>query len=95
LRRSNRFMREIERTGGLKPTPSILHRGPAQGLTRLLQDRGRPDDCRHMLSEYRSRLGRLDGATEVLPNPGMFPAMYVSQEAVLSLHADEGDAGEV
>ena len=37
-----------------------------------------------LLSATDRALGRLDGATEVLPNPDLFLAMYVRQEAVLS-----------
>ena len=36
------------------------------------------------LSAADRALGRLDGATEVLPNPDLFVAMYVRREAVLS-----------
>ena len=37
-----------------------------------------------LLSEADRALGRLDGATSVLPNPDLFVAMYVRQEAVYS-----------
>lgn len=37
-----------------------------------------------LLSKADRTLGRLDGATEILPNPNLFVAMYVRQEAVLS-----------
>ena len=36
------------------------------------------------LSDADRALGRLDGATAVLPNPDLFVAMYVKQEAVFS-----------
>lgn len=36
------------------------------------------------LSEADRGLGRLDGATSILPNPDLFVGMYVRQEAVLS-----------
>lgn len=52
----------------LPPTPPIKM---DQELVRLLSDADRA-------------LGRLDGATTVLPNPDLFVAMYVRQEAVLS-----------
>ncbi|PIQ63824.1 MAG: cell filamentation protein Fic [Bacteroidetes bacterium CG12_big_fil_rev_8_21_14_0_65_60_17] len=52
----------------LPPRPSIRM---DQGLTRLLSDADRV-------------LGRLDGVASVLPNPDLFVAMYVRQEAVLS-----------
>lgn len=38
----------------------------------------------HLLSEADRALGRLDGVATVLPNPDLFVAMYVRQEAVLS-----------
>lgn len=38
----------------------------------------------HLLSEADRSLGRLDGVASVLPNPNLFVAMYVRQEAVLS-----------
>jgi Fic family protein len=37
-----------------------------------------------LLSDADRALGRLDGATTVLPNPELFVAMYVRQEAVFS-----------
>lgn len=37
-----------------------------------------------LLSKADRALGRLDGSTEVLPNPDLFVAMFVRQEAVLS-----------
>jgi Fic family protein len=41
-------------------------------------------DLQALLSEADRSLGRLDGATEVLPNPDLFVSMFVRQEAVLS-----------
>ncbi len=38
----------------------------------------------NLLSAADHALGRLDGVTSVLPNPDLFVAMYVRQEAVLS-----------
>jgi len=52
----------------LPPEPPIQVDGE---LTRLLSDADRA-------------LGRLDGVASVLPNPNLFVAMYVRQEAVLS-----------
>jgi Fic family protein len=52
----------------LPPVPPIKMDGE---LTRLLSD---PDRV----------LGRLDGVTSILPNPGLFVAMYVKQETVFS-----------
>jgi Fic family protein len=37
-----------------------------------------------LLSNADRKLGRLDGITQVLPNPELFVAMYVKKEAVLS-----------
>ena len=37
-----------------------------------------------LLSEADRNLGRLDGITQILPNPELFVAMYVKKEAVLS-----------
>lgn len=37
-----------------------------------------------LLSQADRALGRLDGTTEILPNPDLFVAMYVRKEAVLS-----------
>src|SRR5258708_18199107 len=37
-----------------------------------------------LLSEADRALGRLDGVATVMPNPDLFVAMYVRQEAVLS-----------
>lgn len=38
----------------------------------------------NLLSRADVELGRLDGVTSILPNPDLFVAMYVRQEAVLS-----------
>lgn len=38
----------------------------------------------HLLSQADRALGRLDGATDALPNPNLFVFMYVRKEAVLS-----------
>jgi len=37
-----------------------------------------------LLSDADRKLGRLDGITQILPNPDLFVAMYVQKEAVLS-----------
>src|SRR5260370_28368097 len=37
-----------------------------------------------LLSDADRALGRLDGATSILPNPNLFVAMYVRHEACLS-----------
>jgi Fic family protein len=41
-------------------------------------------EIQRLLSDADRALGRLDGITTVLPNPDLFVAMYVRQEAVLS-----------
>ncbi|HEX6555846.1 MAG TPA: Fic family protein [Ktedonobacteraceae bacterium] len=42
------------------------------------------DEMIQLLSQADRALGRLDGASEILPNVDLFVAMYVSKEAVLS-----------
>ena len=42
------------------------------------------DEIQSLLSEAGLKLGRLDGITQILPNPGLFVAMYVKKEAILS-----------
>ena len=42
------------------------------------------DEMWTLLSRADRALGRLDGVTSILPNPDLFVAMYVRQEAVLS-----------
>jgi len=42
------------------------------------------DEMCTLLSQADRALGQLDGSTEVLPNPDLFVAMYVRQEALLS-----------
>lgn len=42
------------------------------------------DELQLLLSDADRALGRLDGATETLPNPDLFVFMYVRKEAVLS-----------
>ena len=42
------------------------------------------DELRLLLSKADAALARLDGVTEVLPNPDIFVAMYVKKEALLS-----------
>lgn len=41
-------------------------------------------EMQYLLSQADRRLGRLDGITQILPNPELFVAMYVRKEAVLS-----------
>ena len=71
--RSGRFVKQLEGytafiSSPLPPKPNIKMDAE---LTRLL-------------SKADRSLGRLDGATSILPNPDLFVAMYVRQEAVLS-----------
>ena len=42
------------------------------------------DELLSLLSNADRELGRLDGATEILPNPDLFVLMYIRKEAVLS-----------
>lgn len=42
------------------------------------------DELMTLLSMADRKLGRLDGITQILPNPQLFVAMYVKKEAVLS-----------
>lgn len=48
------------------------------------QDLAYDGELRRLLSHADQALGRLDVVTDVLPNPDLFVAMYVRQEAVLS-----------
>lgn len=41
-------------------------------------------ELQNLLSQADRKLGRLDGITQILPNPELFVAMYVKKEAVLS-----------
>lgn len=71
--RAGRYIKQIEGYSAfipapLPPVPPIKMNGD---LTRLLSDADRA-------------LGRLDGVTSILPNPNLFVAMYVKQEAVFS-----------
>ncbi len=45
------------------------------------------DEMLQLLSRADIALGRLDGASEILPNSDLFVAMYVSKEALLSSQA--------
>ncbi|MCW2973942.1 MAG: Filamentation induced by cAMP protein Fic [Thermoleophilia bacterium] len=61
--------------GGRAFSPHPLPPHPPIEITSELQA---------LLSEADRSLGRLDGATEILPNPDLFVSMFVRQEAVLS-----------
>lgn len=41
-------------------------------------------ELQELLSQADRKLGRLDGITEIIPNPDLFIAMYVKKEALLS-----------
>ena len=73
--RSGQFIKQVQGYTAFIPAP--LPPNPPinmdSELTRLLSDADRS-------------LGRLDGATSILPNPNLFVAMYVRKEAVLSSH---------
>jgi Fic family protein len=66
-------------------------RQAAEGYAAFIPARLPPDPpiaidgtLRTLLSEANLALGRLDGVIGILPNPDLFVAMYVRQEAVLS-----------
>lgn len=71
--RAGRFVRQLE--GYQAFQPAILPPDPDIVLDAELQK---------LLSAADRALGRLDGASELLPNPDLFVAMYVQHEAVLS-----------
>ena len=52
-------------------------------------------EMQELLSEADSKLGRLDGITQILPNPELFVAMYVKKEAVLSAQIEGTQASLV
>jgi Fic family protein len=70
---SERFVRQIAGYAAFVPAP--LPPEPPMVLDRELVG---------LLSEADRALGRLDGVSTILPNPDLFVAMYVRQEAVLS-----------
>lgn len=53
------------------------------------------DEMQGILSQADRKLGRLDGITQVLPNPELFVAMYVKKEAVLSAQIEGTQASLV
>ena len=71
--RAGRFIKSIMGYEAFVPT-SLPPAPPIQIDSEMLQ----------LLSLADSKLGRLDGITETLPNPELFVAMYVKKEAVLS-----------
>lgn len=71
--RAGRFVKQREGYEAFEPAPLP----PTPGLILDL-------DLVRLLSEADQKLARLDGVTSTLPNPDLFLAMYVRQEAVLS-----------
>src|SRR4029450_9345906 len=71
--RAGRYVKQVEGYRAFIPTP-LPPDPPLVMDTELIR----------LLSEADRSLGRLDGITSVLPNPDLFVAMYVRQEAVLS-----------
>lgn len=73
---NNRAGRFIQQPGGYKtfkpcsmfPTPQINY----------------DSEMMKLLSEADRKLGRLDGITQIVPNPELFVAMYIKKEALLS-----------
>ena len=73
MSRSGHFVKQVE--GYRAFLPALLP--PHPPLTIDL-------DLLRLLSDADQKLARLDGVTSTLPNPDLFVAMYVRQEAVLS-----------
>src|SRR5438874_1890454 len=73
MSRSGLFVKQVEGYRAFQPAPLP----PEPPLTLDL-------DLVRLLSEADQRMARLDGVTSTLPNPDLFVAMYVRQEAVLS-----------
>lgn len=71
--RSGQFIKQVE--GYTAFIPAALPPNPPINMDYELIS---------LLSDADRALGRLDGIVEVLPNPNLFVAMYVRQEAVLS-----------
>jgi len=71
--RVGRYIKQLEGYAAfiLAPLPPVPPINLGGRLMRLLSDSDRA-------------LGRLDGVTTILPNPNLFVAMYVKQEAVFS-----------
>jgi Fic family protein len=71
--RSGRFIRQQSDYTAFIPNP-LPPKPPIQIDNEMI----------YLLSAADRRLGRLDGITQILPNPDLFVAMYVKKEAVLS-----------
>jgi Fic family protein len=72
-RRAGTYIRQLEGYAAFVPAP-LPPDPPVKMDAELVR----------LLSDADRALGRLDGATSVLPNPDLFVAMYVKQEAVFS-----------
>jgi hypothetical protein len=72
--RSGEFVKQVEGYRAYHPAKLPPSDPPIQYETELIR----------LLTEADRSLGRLDGVTSILPNPDLFVAMYVKQEAVLS-----------
>src|SRR5205823_9881321 len=73
IMRSGRYVKQPEGYRAFIPAP-LPPDPPLLMDTQMLR----------LLSDADRSLGRLDGIGSVLPNPDLFVAMYVRQEAVLS-----------
>ena len=71
--RSGQFIKQVE--GYTAFIPATLPPNPPINMDYELI---------RLLSDADRALGRLDGVISILPNPNLFVAMYVRQEAVLS-----------
>ena len=71
---------------GRKAGEFVMQRGGYEAFIPypLAPDITYDDELRLLLSQADAALARLDGVTEVLPNPDIFVAMYMKKEALLS-----------
>ena len=73
MTRAGRYVGQLEGYVAFEPAP--LPPVPPVAMS---------DELVRLLSEADQSLGRLDGVARLVPNPDLFVAMYVRQEAVLS-----------
>ena len=85
---------ESNRAGAIMNTPT--------GYSAFIPSRLPPEppiiidaEMQNLLSLADRKLGRLDGITQILPNPELFVAMYVKKEAVLSAQIEGTQASLV
>lgn len=71
--RAGQYIRQLEGYRAFIPNP-------LPPVAEIMMDQ----DMWNLLSQADRALGRLDGATDALPNPDLFVFMYVRKEAVLS-----------